>query len=90
MLAQGIPYRGPSPGALAEADNRPDNGTNFFSSGFCLVFGFREGNATIANAAAKTTTALITGLPPVEILHPYPDARFAAKYPNILGRNRVR
>ena len=23
-------------------------------------------------------------------LHPYPDARFAAKYPNILGRNRVR
>ena len=29
-------------------------------------------------------------LPPVKILHPYPDARFAAKYPNILGRNRVR
>jgi RNA-directed DNA polymerase len=29
-------------------------------------------------------------LPPVKILHPYPDVRFAAKYPNILGRNRVR
>jgi group II intron reverse transcriptase/maturase len=29
-------------------------------------------------------------LPPVQILHPYPDARFAAKYPTILGRNRVR
>jgi RNA-directed DNA polymerase len=29
-------------------------------------------------------------LPPVQILHPYPDARFAAKYPNILGKNRVR
>jgi RNA-directed DNA polymerase len=29
-------------------------------------------------------------LPPVQILHPYPDARFAAKYPHILGKNRVR
>ena len=29
-------------------------------------------------------------LPPVQVLHPYPDVRFAAKYPNILGRNRVR
>jgi group II intron reverse transcriptase/maturase len=29
-------------------------------------------------------------LPPVQILHPYPDARFAAKYPQILGKNRVR
>jgi hypothetical protein len=29
-------------------------------------------------------------LPPVQILHPYPDARFAAKRPNILGKNRVR
>jgi len=29
-------------------------------------------------------------LPPVQVLHPYPDARFAAKHPNILGRNRVR
>ena len=29
-------------------------------------------------------------LPPVQILHPYPDARFAAKHPNILGKNRVR
>ena len=24
------------------------------------------------------------------IVHPYPDARFGARYPNILGRNRVR
>jgi RNA-directed DNA polymerase len=29
-------------------------------------------------------------LPPVKIAHPYPDARFGARYPNILGRNRVR
>jgi RNA-directed DNA polymerase len=29
-------------------------------------------------------------LPPVQILHPYPDARFAARHPNILGKNRVR
>ena len=29
-------------------------------------------------------------LPPVKIVHPYPDARFGARYPNILGRNRVR
>jgi group II intron reverse transcriptase/maturase len=29
-------------------------------------------------------------LPPVQILHPYPDMRFAAKYPHILGKNRVR
>jgi RNA-directed DNA polymerase len=29
-------------------------------------------------------------LPPVQILHPYPDVRFAAKYPQILGKNRVR
>jgi RNA-directed DNA polymerase len=29
-------------------------------------------------------------LPPVQVLHPYPDARFAAKYPHILGKNRVR
>ena len=29
-------------------------------------------------------------LPPVQILHPYPAARFAAKYPHILGKNRVR
>jgi group II intron reverse transcriptase/maturase len=29
-------------------------------------------------------------LPPVTIVHPYPDARFGARYPNILGRNRVR
>ena len=29
-------------------------------------------------------------LPPVQVLHPYPDIRFDAKYPNIRGRNRVR
>src|SRR5215467_4984353 len=29
-------------------------------------------------------------LPPVQILHPYPDVRFAAKHPSILGKNRVR
>jgi len=29
-------------------------------------------------------------LPPVQILQPYPDVRFAAKHPHILGKNRVR
>jgi group II intron reverse transcriptase/maturase len=29
-------------------------------------------------------------LPPVQILQPYPDARFDAKHPNIRGKNRVR
>jgi group II intron reverse transcriptase/maturase len=29
-------------------------------------------------------------LPPVQVLHPYPDARFDAKHPHIRGRNRVR
>jgi hypothetical protein len=29
-------------------------------------------------------------LPPVQILQPYPDARFVAKHPSILGKNRVR
>src|SRR6516164_5021061 len=29
-------------------------------------------------------------LPPVQILQPYPDVRFAAKHPSILGKNRVR
>ena len=29
-------------------------------------------------------------LPPVQILHPYPDARFAAKHSSIRGKNRVR
>jgi group II intron reverse transcriptase/maturase len=29
-------------------------------------------------------------LPAVQVLHPYPDIRFDAKYPNIRGRNRVR
>ncbi len=29
-------------------------------------------------------------LPPVQILQPYPDARFDAKHPRIRGKNRVR
>ncbi len=29
-------------------------------------------------------------LPPVQILQPYPDARFDAKHPHIQGKNRVR
>ena len=29
-------------------------------------------------------------LPPIQILQPYPNVRFDAKYPNIRGRNRVR
>ena len=29
-------------------------------------------------------------LPPVQVLHPYPDARFGAKHPHIRGKNRVR
>lgn len=29
-------------------------------------------------------------LPKIQVLHPYPDVRFDAKYPNIQGRNRVR
>jgi RNA-directed DNA polymerase len=29
-------------------------------------------------------------LPPVQVLQPYPDARFDAKYPHIRGKNRVR
>ena len=29
-------------------------------------------------------------LPTVQVLHPYPDIRFDAKYSNIPGRNRVR
>ena len=29
-------------------------------------------------------------IPAVQVLHPYPDARFVAKYPHILGKNRVR
>ena len=29
-------------------------------------------------------------IPPVQVLHPYPDARFDAKYSHIRGRNRVR
>jgi RNA-directed DNA polymerase len=29
-------------------------------------------------------------LPPVQIMQPYPDVRFAAKHPSILGKNRVR
>ena len=34
--------------------------------------------------------SLVPLLPPSRVLHPYPDARFDAKYTNILGRNRVR
>jgi len=29
-------------------------------------------------------------LPPIQILHPYPDARLYAKHPSIQGKNRVR
>ena len=29
-------------------------------------------------------------LPPVQIMQPYPDVRFAAQHPSILGKNRVR
>lgn len=29
-------------------------------------------------------------LPRIQIVHPYPDMRFDAKYSTILGRNRVR
>jgi hypothetical protein len=29
-------------------------------------------------------------LPKVQVLHPYPDARFVAKHPHIRGTNRVR
>jgi len=29
-------------------------------------------------------------LPPIQILQPYPNVRFDAKYPNIRGKNRVR
>jgi RNA-directed DNA polymerase len=29
-------------------------------------------------------------LPAIQVLHPYPDARFDAKHPHIRGRNRVR
>jgi hypothetical protein len=34
-------------------------------------------------------TGLVPLIPKVQVLHPYPDARFDAKYPQILGRNRV-
>jgi RNA-directed DNA polymerase len=29
-------------------------------------------------------------LPPIRVMHPYPDVRFDVKHPNIQGRNRVR
>ena len=35
-------------------------------------------------------TSLGSLLPPVQILQPYPDIRFDAKYPHIRGKNRVR
>jgi len=34
--------------------------------------------------------SLASLLPPVRVLHPYPDVRFDAKHPNIRGKNRVR
>jgi group II intron reverse transcriptase/maturase len=34
--------------------------------------------------------SLVPLLPPSRVLHPYPDARFDAKYANIRGKNRVR
>jgi len=33
---------------------------------------------------------LVPLIPPVQVLHPYPNARFDAKYPHIRGKNRVR
>ena len=38
----------------------------------------------------RFTARLASLLPPVRILHPYPDVRFAAKRPSIRGKNRVR
>ena len=38
----------------------------------------------------RFTASLEPLLPPVQVLHPYPDARFDAKYPHIRGKNRVR
>ena len=38
----------------------------------------------------KFSNGLATLLPPVRVLHPYPNVRFAAKHPNCQGKNRVR
>jgi RNA-directed DNA polymerase len=38
----------------------------------------------------RLKTRLAPLLPPVQVLHPYPDARFDAKHSHIRGRNRVR
>ena len=38
----------------------------------------------------RFTASLEPLLPSVQVLHPYPDARFDAKYPHIRGKNRVR
>lgn len=38
----------------------------------------------------RFTASLEPLLPPVQVLHRYPDARFDAKYPHIRGKNRVR
>jgi len=38
----------------------------------------------------KFSERLASLLPPVQVLHPYPNVRFDAKHPNIRGKNRVR
>jgi group II intron reverse transcriptase/maturase len=38
----------------------------------------------------KFSKGLATLLPPVRVLQPYPNVRFAAKHPNCQGKNRVR
>jgi hypothetical protein len=38
----------------------------------------------------KFSAGLATLLPPIQILHPYPNVRFDAKHPKIQGKNRVR
>ena len=38
----------------------------------------------------RFTASLGALLPPVEILHAYPNARFFVRHPHIQGRNRVR
>jgi group II intron reverse transcriptase/maturase len=38
----------------------------------------------------KFSERLASLLPPVQVLHPYPNVRFDAKHPNIQGKNRVR
>ncbi len=38
----------------------------------------------------KFSERLASLLPPVQVLQPYPNVRFDAKYPNFRGKNRVR